>query len=158
MATTTTRSRIAAPTGTRNSQRKPAPRTPPKTIKVRLDRVRMAMPGEFYAYDVSVPVDQPGLDRADYSYFSVRTDTNPWTEYVTFADATTPAGHREMPKGWPRYQAWLAHEKRAFARSWEILRTAFPELAGIPPCSLWVEIPGFDASHAAIDLEVEVGL
>jgi len=119
-------------------------------IKIRLDRTRMAMAGEYYSYDVSVPTSE--VDSSKHSSFIIRDGQ----EYVSFVDATLPVEHQEMPKGWERYAAFLAHQKIAEQRAWEILKANFPELSTSAQSSLFFPIPGFDASHETKIITAEV--
>ena len=118
-------------------------------MKIRIDRVRMAMPEPAYSYDATVPVSE--VDRSKHSYFICRGRE----EFVSFADATRPAELDEMPLGWERYEAWMEHEKRANARALEIAKRLFPELAPAEKWpSLWVVIPSLNESHATRFAEV----
>ena len=114
-------------------------------MQVRVDRVRMAMPGCFYSYDVTVPLK----DGDDRSYIIVRDGK----EYLTFTDATLPAEHRAMPLGWERYTAYQAHETMARINEWSIICTVFPEVGEYKSHTLFMEIPGFDAPHDTKMLE-----
>ena len=119
-------------------------------MTARVDRVRMAMKGNYYSYDVTVPLEA-GQDR---SYLIVRDGK----EYLTFADATLPDAVRAMPLGWDRYEAYKAHEEVAKVAAWELVKQAFPEVsttwAAVGPQSLFFEIPGFDARHDTKMVEV----
>ncbi len=117
-------------------------------MKLRIDRTRMAMRGCFYSYDCVVPL-KPSDDR---SYTIVRDGES----YLTFADATLPAGHRDMPLGWERYEAYQAHEAIAKVKAWAHICEAFPELGITGPHSLFLEIPGFDAGHETKFVEVSL--
>ena len=117
-------------------------------MTVRVDRVRMAMPGCFYSYDVTVPLKR-GQDR---SYVIIRDGK----EYLTFADATLPAAVRDMPLGWDRYEAYQAHQEAAKAKAWGILATVFPEVGSFKPQTLFFEVPGFDARHETKVIEVSL--
>jgi hypothetical protein len=116
-------------------------------MTLKINRTRMAMPGEFYAYDCLVPTKQ--LDRSKFSYFVI----DEGVECVTFADATCPQELHDMPLGWDRYEAWKAHEKQAQAIAWGHIQRAFPETQGRAMAELWLEIPGFDERHATVEVE-----
>jgi hypothetical protein len=116
---------------------------------VRIDRTRMAMKGEFYAYMVTVPVTE--VDRMKHSYFIVLDGK----EHVPFSDATMPDYIDNMPKGWERYKATLEHIEDC---KFDMLRfgiEAFPELAMFAKWpDLFVAIPEFNEGHATRYLTV----
>jgi hypothetical protein len=117
-------------------------------MKVTITRTRMAMPGRFYAYDGMVSTDQ--LDRSKHDYFVVHDRV----EHVRFDNATRPPELEAMEKGWPRYQAVLAHEKAAKAVLLELAKQAYPELASATVWpELWVEIPEFEGRHDSRTVE-----
>lgn len=122
-----------------------------RTITVRIDRTRMAMDGNCYAYDGIVALSELGLRVKD----GCTTICKGTGRFVSFVDATRPAELDAMPLGWERYQAALAHEKAANAQLLELAKAKYPELkpATVWP-TLWVEIPELDASHATRYAEV----
>ncbi len=112
-------------------------------MKIRIDRTRMAMLEPAYAYDVNVPTTE--VDRALYSSFIIIDGQ----EYVSFEDATLPVEHHKMEKGWPRYQAYLEHEKRCKLQMLELARAVFPELSDVDKWpTLWVVMPDVQVGHA----------
>jgi hypothetical protein len=114
----------------------------------------MAMDGTFYAYDVTVPLAElTDAHRKDVGYTIVKDGAHR-DPLVTYEEATRPEEQRVMEQGWPKYEAWLEHDKACKARMLNLAIAAFPELVATEMPTLWLEIPGFDATHATVWLEV----
>lgn len=110
----------------------------------------MAMDGECYAYDGAVYAKD--VDCKNITYYIVRDGVN----FVRMADATRPKELDAMPRSWARYDAFMAHERICEDHIAELIRSQFPELSD-KSCSeirSIVSIPGFDASHASITIEL----
>jgi hypothetical protein len=116
-------------------------------MKVRIDRTRMAMSGNNYAYDARVlRAECPQVDQYSTTTYCLSSDIN--GEYYSFADATRPAEQWKMSPGWERYRLHEAHEKAAHEVLLTLARTVYPELHSVHRWpTLWVEIPELDASH-----------
>lgn len=113
------------------------------------------MRGNFYAYDVTVPaLEVPWMDPCDVTTIC-KDRFGKSHEYYSFENATIGPQHYRMEKGWDRYQQVLDHEKACKPMMLELARKAFPELAAVDQWpTLWVEIPGLDASHATVEVTI----
>jgi hypothetical protein len=113
-------------------------------MRVLIKRTRMAMPGNFYAYDAYVPVeDCPQVEK--HAAITILWNRR---EFFSLADAIRPAKQWQMEKGWERYKLALEAERQAKVLALELGRRVFPELEGVHEWpTLWVEIPELDATH-----------
>lgn len=111
-------------------------------MTIRIDRVRMAMSGNFYAYDALVPASQ--VDCTNIHHFTLKDGE----QFVSLADATRPAVLDTMPRGVARYDAYMAHSRACDARLLGYAQSVYPELADVPKWpSCFVELPSLVASH-----------
>lgn len=109
-------------------------------MQVRVTRTRMAMSGQVYSYDVTVPAD-PKKER-------IITILDGGKHYLTFEDATINPDHWKMPQGWERYEDYQRHKRECRAPMLNLIQQAFPETAHLTEFpDLWIELPGFEASH-----------
>jgi hypothetical protein len=112
-------------------------------LNVTILRTKLAMPGNFFAYDGLVETKQ--LDRSTHSHFVIRGGK----QYVSFAAATRSAQLNAMEIGWERYQATIAHDTAANAQLLTIAKSVYPELSPLAKWpSLWIEAPQLHESHA----------
>ena len=117
-------------------------------MKVTITRTRMAMPGEFYAYDAEVSTDQ--VDRSQHSSFICHDGR----EFVTFEAATMPAEQVAMSCGWEKYEAGEAHRKACKPVMLALAQSVYPELRDASKWhELWQEIPGFNERHSSREAE-----
>lgn len=87
--------------------------------------IRTAMIGGGLSYDVYVPIKQ--MSNYDGSrYTTIHRDGGVYVDYV---QATLPEDHFAMELGWDRYDAFLAHQRKAKVEMLDIAERAFPELA-----------------------------
>jgi hypothetical protein len=117
-------------------------------MKVQIDRVRMAMNGNHYAYHGRVAMKEIPQHAVDAN--PTRIISGDWNNpMVDFVDATVSAEHVAMERGWPRYEDWQRHEADAHAKLLELAKSVYPELASADRwTTLWVEIPSMDEGHA----------
>ena len=119
---------------------------------------RTAMYGERsgcgLAYSVEVPIEdiegEPG-------YRIIRGGIKNSAEFVPFAMATASEAHQRMPRGFDRWDDWLAHEKRANALALELAKMAYPELAEVdrlPTVSAFGLVPEGTETDAAEYVEI----
>lgn len=112
---------------------------------------RTAMIGGGLSYDVLVPIkDIHNYDGTRYT--TICRDGQTDKRFLDYTDATMPEEHYAMEKGWDRYEAYLAHEKRAKIEAMKLARQAFPELNAYDGDSLpdlWcVGLPVEEETHA----------
>ena len=90
---------------------------------------RTAMIGGGLAYDVYVRLSD--LPPRDYGTITIREDQNgKRQEWIPYDMATVPDEISTMPKGWDRYDAFMAHVKQANVEALALARRVFPELQG----------------------------
>ena len=118
-------------------------------MKIRIDRTRMAMRGEYYAYDVTVPAEEvPWMNPCDVTTI-LKDGVSPRNEHYNFCDVMIGPEHYQMDKGWDRDQDHLDTEKACRPIMLELAQRVFPELAKVTQWrELWHELPGFDERHA----------
>lgn len=88
---------------------------------------RTAMIGGGLSYDVYVPT------KYVHNYDAGRQTTivQDGKEYLDYVQASLPEAHYALPKGWDRYDAFLAHEKAARQTMLTLARSVFPELQAL---------------------------
>jgi hypothetical protein len=125
-------------------------------MKVLLQRT--AMIGGGYSYDAYVS----SKEVATYDpcrYVNYHLSHSPRGVYLSLCDATMPEEHYSMPKGWERYEAYMAHEKESKKLALTLARRVFPELdyfEGDELPFLWLnDLPeGKQAGHMAVTVEI----
>jgi len=116
---------------------------------------RTAMCGGGLSYDVLIPVSERPEHARKWAYTIVQDGK----EYIDFDAGTIPLSHFDMPQGWERYDAFLAHQREARKMELVIAKRAFPELckySGNSMPSLWVCGLLEKETHAVKTLDVVV--
>ena len=94
------------------------------------------MVGGGLSYEALV-LESDAPEYARRSTFRVQTGGR---TYLTLTDATVPAGHHERPKGWDRYEAYIAHERASRMAALNLARSVYPELADVAEWPiLWLQ-------------------
>lgn len=114
-------------------------------MKVTIQRTKMAMTGNFYAYDAVVPVSELTPKR----YASLTYQISYGGQYfATFEDATATDAYLNMPKGWEKYMVGEAHRASCKVQMLELAKRVYSELADVAEWPmLWIELPAFTGGH-----------